>query len=207
MKLYSYNTNEFMFLQILQNVFSIKDFDEIHKIKTWDLLERKNDQKTPFHKLYYDNFNLIKPIYDIFIKKVVLPIFNESLVYQKIPTFRIQIPNNIAVGEWHKDKQYNHNQKEVNVFFPFTNAFDTNTIWSETEEDKGDYIPIEAKYGEFVIWNGCHLTHGNKINTTSKTRISIDFRIIPLSQWEVQGGASINTGTKFDIGEYYELCR
>lgn len=207
MKLYSYNKDEFQFLQILEKILCTKNLNEIHKLYQWNLLERKNDQDTPIHKLYYNNFNVIKSLYDIFIKKVIIPIFNESLVYQKIPTFRIQIPNNLAVGEWHKDKHYNHNEKEVNVFLPFTDAFDTNTIWTESKEDLGDYKPIEAKYGEFVIWNGCHLTHGNKINTTNKTRVSIDFRIIPLSQWKFSSGVSINTKTKFDIGQYYELCK
>ena len=204
---YNYDIEKYPFLEIMQDILDIKELDKAHEVSSFDLLKRENDQSTIFHRKYYDNFDRIQSLYESFITDELQPIFSERLVYQKIPTFRVQIPNNIAVGEWHKDRQYNHNQNEINIFFPFTDAFDTNTIWVESEEDKGDFAPIETGYGQFVIWNGCHLTHGNKTNITGKTRISVDFRVIPLSKWEVQEGSAINTKMKFDIGEYYKLCK
>jgi ectoine hydroxylase-related dioxygenase (phytanoyl-CoA dioxygenase family) len=109
------------------------------------------------------------------------------------------------VFEFHKDKQYQHNQEEVNFFLPFTDAYDTNTIWVESEEDKGDYSPINANYGQVVMWNGCHLSHGNKLNTTSNTRVSCDFRVIPLSKYDEDPNASaIYSKMKFIIGDYYK---
>jgi ectoine hydroxylase-related dioxygenase (phytanoyl-CoA dioxygenase family) len=202
-----YDTIKYPFLQILSLIFDTNKLNNLHIGYQTELLKRENDQKTIFHKKYYDNFQYIKPVYDDFIKDIVMPIWNEPIVYQKIPTFRIQMPNNVGVGEWHKDKQYNHNQEEINFFLPFTDAFDTNTIWFESEEDKGDYKPMEANYGEFVIWEGVRLTHGNKLNETNVSRVSVDFRIIPYSKWSVQEGQSINTNVKFDIGGYYELCK
>jgi hypothetical protein len=86
----------------------------------------------------------------------------KKLFYQKIPTFRTQLVNNLGVFEFHKDKTYNHNQNEINFYLPFTDAYETNTIWVESEEDKGDYKPMNTLYGQVVMWNGCHLTHGNK---------------------------------------------
>jgi hypothetical protein len=200
-----YNTDSYPFLEALTLIFGIKDLSSAHTYSEFELLRRENDQKTIFHRKYYDNFELIKPIYEDFIRFEIVPIFGQALVYQKIPTFRIQIPNNVGVGEWHKDKQYNHNQAEINFFLPFTRAWDTNTIWAESEEDKGDFTPIVCDYGEFVQWRGVSLTHGNKINQTNASRVSVDFRIIPLSQWIPTDGSAINTGVKFDIGGYYEI--
>lgn len=202
----NYDTQKYPFLEVLGLLFGTKELSKLHNGYKSEILKRENDQKTPFHKTYYDNFQYIKPIYDDFIREVIMPEWGEPIVYQKIPTFRIQMPNNVGVGEWHKDKQYNHNQCETNIFLPFTDAFDTNTIWSESEEDKGDFTPIESQYGEFVIWKGIHLTHGNKLNLTGQSRVSVDFRIIPQSQWSVQGGNAINTGIRFDIGGYYDIC-
>jgi hypothetical protein len=202
---HKYDTNGYPFLETLKEIFGIEDLSLAHQTHNFDLLKRENDQKTPFHKLYYDNFERIQPIYEDLIRYHIVPIFGEPVVYQKIPTFRIQIPKNVGVGEWHKDKQYNHNQCEVNFFLPFTPAFDTNTIWTESEEDKGDFAPIVAEYGEFVQWQGVRLTHGNKINQTNASRVSVDFRIIPQSQWSIQGGHAINTGVRFDIGGYYKI--
>lgn len=200
-----YAINTYPFLETLQDIFGIEDLSLAHTKHEFELLVRENDQKTPFHKLYYDNFEKIQPIYEDLIKYEIVPLFGEPVVYQKIPTFRIQIPNNVSVGEWHKDKQYNHNQCEINFFLPFTKAFDTNTIWAESEEDKGDYSPIVAEYGDLVQWEGIRLKHGNKLNETGLSRVSVDFRIIPQSQWSVQGGNAINTGVRFDIGGYYKI--
>lgn len=202
-----YNTNDYPFLEELGLIYGTKELNILHEQYKFDLLKRENDQKTEVHKKYYDNFSYIKPIYDDFVKEQIMPLFGEPVVYQKIPTFRIQAPNNLGVGEWHKDKQYNHNQNEINFFLPFTDAFDTNTIWAESEEDKGDYSPLEAHYGEFIMWEGVRLTHGNKLNTTNMSRVSVDFRIVPFSKWSVQEGEAINTKVKFDIGGYYELCK
>ena len=38
------------------------------------------------------------------------------------------------------------------------------------------------KAGEFARFNGASLQHGAKVNTTGKTRVSFDFRIIPSAQ-------------------------
>jgi ectoine hydroxylase-related dioxygenase (phytanoyl-CoA dioxygenase family) len=95
--------------------------------------------------------------------------------------------------------------QEDNFFLPFTDAFDTNTIWVESEEDRGDFTPMNCNYGEIIQWDGSNLTHGNKINTTGKARVSIDFRVMKYSNYKPSEYGSINTKTKFQIGGYYKI--
>ena len=38
----------------------------------------------------------------------------EDFYYQVIPTFRIGLPGNKFVGEYHKDSKYNHQSYELN---------------------------------------------------------------------------------------------
>jgi len=206
----SYDTKKFQFKEILSNLLNTVDLCQINE--TMKVLKRENDQSTVYHKMYYDwaRTDEFVNLYQNFIREVVLPIYNKSIVYQSIPTFRVAFQNNIAVGEFHKDKWYRdiswaEKVSEDNFFLPFTDAFDTNTIWVETEEDKGDYFPMECKYGEIIKWNGSNLTHGNKINTTGKTRISVDFRVIPYDRYEPSNHGSINMDSKFSIGGYYDL--
>ena len=94
--------------------------------------------------------------------------------------------------------------QELNYFLPITDAFYTNTIWAESEEDKGDYSPMNCKYGEIIQWDGSNLMHGNKINKTGKCRISVDFRVIKQSKYIESDHETINTKTKFGIGGYYK---
>ena len=211
-----YNISEYPFRDIICNVLSTKSLDKIHEenhFEDYELFSREKDQSTKYHKLYYDNFKeQVQPIYEKFIKNIIRPLYNESIAYQKIPTFRLHFPNNIAVGEYHKDKWYRDSKWhsdvcEMNYYLPFTQAFDTNTVWVESEEDKGDYEPIESNYGECIEWDGVNLMHGNKKNTTDKTRISVDFRVISESKYKPSNYGSINTKVKFEIGGYYLICK
>lgn len=210
MKKISYNTTQFSFKQKLEKLFQINDLSQLNE--NIEVFTREKDQSTNWHKLFYewactDEF---VQLYDKFILEIIKPLYNEQIAYQAIPTFRVCYPNNIAVGEFHKDKHYRNGEwaakvKEDNFFLPFTDAYDTNTIWVESEEDKGDFTPINCSYGECIQWDGCNLTHGNKINSTGKARISVDFRVIKYSNYTPSEHESINTKIKFQIGGYYKL--
>jgi len=203
----NYDTNYYNFKEIISNILTVDNLEKIHNIENYDLFTKGTDQSTIWHKLYYNNLDKFTPLYENFIYEVIRPIFGEEIVYQKIPTFRTQLVNNLGVFEFHKDKTYKHNQNEINFYLPFTDAYETNTIWVESEEDKGDYKPMNVLYGQVVMWNGCHLTHGNKQNTTQNTRVSSDFRVIPLSKYKENDGTSIYTKMKFVVGDYYNVTK
>tara|TARA_R100001594_G_scaffold61044_3_gene95067 strand:+ start:1170 stop:1811 length:642 start_codon:yes stop_codon:yes gene_type:complete len=212
MKKIKYDINKFNFAEQLQNLFKIEKLDSINDIVP--VFERKNDQNTKYHKLYYNwiRKNDSTLLYENFINEVVRPVYDEPIVYQAIPTFRVCYPNNIAVGEFHKDKHYRNKDwaekvKELNYFLPITDAFDTNTIWVESEEDKADYSPMNCNYGEIIQWDGSNLSHGNKLNKTGKCRISVDFRVIKKSEYIESNHSTINTKTRFAIGGYYKVTK
>jgi len=58
--------------------------------------------------------------------------------------------------------------------------------------------------GEFVKWDGANLKHGNKINDTGNTRVSFDFRVMPISKYEDNDRESVSVNTKMKIGEYWK---
>jgi len=209
MKKIDYNINDFPFKQKLEELFQINELSSLND--NIEVFTREKDQSTNWHKLFYEYARTegFIQLYDKFILEVIKPLYNEQIVYQAIPTFRVCYPNNIAVGEFHKDKHYRNGEwaakvKEDNFFLPFTDAFDTNTIWAESEEDRGDFAPMNCNYGECIQWDGCNLTHGNKINSTGKARISVDFRVIKYSNYIPSEHSSINTKIKFQIGGYYK---
>ncbi len=212
-----YNKNRYNFYSLISSwYFEFGDLNKLHKSEhglNVNQITRETDQSTIFHKTFYTEMKKNKhftKIYKRFIKEIIKPRYNEEILYQKWPTIRFHFPNNIAVGEFHKDRDYRDSDwamkvEEVNYYLPLTDAYDTNTIWTETEEDKGDYQPINTEYGEVVEWNATKLTHGNKKNLTDKTRVSFDFRVIPKSRFVKTEKTTINTNTPFDIGGYYEI--
>lgn len=209
MKKITYNIEKYNFAYQLERLFKISDLALLND--SVEVFKRENDQNTNWHRIFYtwartDEFIAL---YDNFILEVIKPVYDEQIVYQAIPTFRVAYPNNIAVGEFHKDKHYRNGEwaamvKEDNFYLPFTDAYDTNTIWVESQEDKGDFAPMNCKYGECIQWDGCNLMHGNKINDTGKARISVDFRVIKHSNYVPSEYSSINTKIKFQIGGYYK---
>ena len=69
----------------------------------------------------------------------------------------------------------------------------------------GDYKEIRGEYGECVEWEASKLTHGNKQNITLRTRVSFDFRVIPMSRYIESNHLTINTKIPFGIGGYYKV--
>ena len=195
------------------NILPSGGLERLHFHKVYDLFERKNDQSTIWHKCFYDKIrtdNRFDHEYMSFLSQYIKPRFNDKIVYQKIPTLRVHLPNNVSVGEFHKDKHYRDKNwaekvQELNYFVPLTKAYGTNTIWAETEEDKGDFQEISANYGECVEWSASKLTHGNKQILTSITRVSFDFRVVPKSRYIESDHLTINTKIPFGIGGYYEV--
>jgi len=213
MKKIIYDIIRYDFVREIKKIYDVEDLSEIHnqwiEAKSYDILDNPlEDQKTVYHEKFYNEVKEKTNFYSIyhsFVKDIVFPLFNEDVLYQKIPTFRVHQPNNLAVGEFHRDKNYSHSRHEVNFYLPLTKAWETNTIWSESEYDKKDFQPMEADVGEVIMWNGALLTHGNKINDTGKSRVSVDFRILPLSVYDKEiNNVSSSNKTAMNIGGYWE---
>tara|TARA_B100001113_G_C20981854_1_gene566442 strand:+ start:123 stop:785 length:663 start_codon:yes stop_codon:yes gene_type:complete len=215
----TYSTELYQFRDVVESWFwnegilPVSGLSELHYEKTYDLFERENDQSTIWHECFYKKIRQdgsFNDIYTKFLTNVIKARFDEEIVYQKIPTFRVHLPGNVSVGEFHKDKHYRNQEwadkvQELNYFVPLTKAYGTNTIWAETEENLGDFQEISATYGECVEWSASKLTHGNKQNITRNTRVSFDFRVIPKSRYIESNHLTINTKIPFDIGGYYEV--
>ena len=212
MKRIKYDINKYSFRDIVSNWLETDDLSKLHKIKQYKHFVRDNDQSTMWHKIFYNKIResaSFNEIYIRFLRDIIKPRFGEEIVYQKIPTFRVHLPNNIAVGEFHKDKHYRNVKwaekvKEINYYIQLTKSYGTKTIWAETEEDKGDYTPFNSDYGDCIEWDASNLTHGNEDNITSMTRVSFDFRVIPKSRYIDSNHLTINTKIPFGIGGYYE---
>jgi len=207
MKKHKFNTEEYPFREIIQSIYN-KPLEELNE--NLSLVDEHTDQDSDFHKRYYKHIEKTEfyKVYNNFIKKVIYPIFNEDILYQTIPTIRFHLPGNLGVGAFHRDSEYSHSIYEKNIFLPVTKAFGNNTIWVESKRDKKDYSPMDTNYGEFYLWDGANLLHGNKLNDTNNTRVSFDFRILPKSKYNEDNiKESITNNTKMVIGEYWsELC-
>ena len=201
-----YDTQKYQFRQVVESMLEDSNLEKLHEVQQYDLFEVAKEAKTIWHPKYYSKFkDEFYSLYAKFIEEIIKPHFGfETLVYQKIPSLRIHLHQNVGVGGWHKDRDYNHTQGEINCWLPFTDTFNTNTIWMESEEGKGDYKPYDVKYGELLIFDGVNLLHGNKTNEENQTRVSVDFRVVDINNFNPSEKTSFQNPTKFEIGDYFE---
>lgn len=201
----AYDTTKFPFKDAVKEMLQVESLERLHELEHYDVLEREKDQSTKWHRAYYDNFTeKFYPLYVKFVEHLKERFEYESVIYQKIPTFRAHLVENLGVGEWHRDRTYNHGTMEVNFWLPFTDTYDTNTIWTESKEGAEDFRPYDVKYGEVLVFSGANLLHGNKINKTKDTRVSVDFRLVDPRLFKPNASGSINMNTPFDVGGYFE---
>tara|TARA_R110000824_G_scaffold97445_3_gene232911 strand:+ start:1937 stop:2608 length:672 start_codon:yes stop_codon:yes gene_type:complete len=214
-----YDIKEYNLVKEVERIFQVEErsLDNLHSLRA-DLmppneLTFENETRTDFHEVFYGVLNseegiTLKNIYKNFIEDVVSPIFDESFLYQKFPSFRVHIPKDQAVHKWHydSDEDHNHPSWEINFQIALTKMFDSNTMWLESVPSLGDFSPVEMETGEFCIFYGNKCRHGNKKNLTNKTRVSMDFRILPFSKYDdSEVLESVTANRKFSIGDYYDL--
>jgi hypothetical protein len=211
-----YDIEKYPFHSLVFSLYKKKGascLEELHKIlpteHEYDIVNVGNDNETWFHKIFYDRLNngwqQFIELYQRFVNVEVVRIMgHKDFLFQKKPTFRVQIPNNKSVGEFHRDYDYNHQLGEINFVIPFTEMKDGSSIWTESVPGLGDYHPIEAGRGDIIIFNGNTCTHGNKINNTGITRVSMDFRILPKKYYDPNFcKSSTSKSIPMVVGGYY----
>ena len=90
---------------------------------------------------------------------------------------------------------------------PFTNTNKSNTIIVESQREKKDFKPYVLKYGEMLFFDGANLEHGNEINDSDETRLSMDFRVTLKSMFHDSSNETLSAKTKMVLGEYWKECK
>jgi hypothetical protein len=204
----SYDTAKYDFVAHIAGLFGTTNLEDLHEQHN-ALFQVGADSCTSFHKIFYDKYRAGWPemvdLYERFIKEVVSFMYRDSFLYQKFPTFRVHLRDNLAVGAFHNDAQFGHPAGEINYIIPLTDSDGTASVWVESDPGKEDFAPMVLRAGQLIKFNGNQLTHGNKVNTTGKARVSMDFRVLPADCYsESSTSESVTLKTKLKEGEYYK---
>lgn len=164
-------------------------------------LEVGCDQQTEFHAHFYTIGTPFYGVYRAFVKSLLdTP---GDYLYQKIPTFRVHLPGNVATGGFHRDADYNHPIAELNYLVPLTPMEGTSSVWIETAPNADDCYPVRAVVGDVLRFHGAVLTHGSVPNESGRTRVSFDFRILPKVAYHETDLRTVNQGRRLILGDYY----
>lgn len=204
-KHFSYSTKDYPFKETLENLYG-SELETIHKtLGNFNKFERSNDQSTLLHKVFYSNFStLIKPIYQDFIENFISQIIApHKFYYQKIPTFRVGLPGNVFVGEFHKDTSYNHKSYELNFNLGLSNYQGAAALKTEVVPNSKEWTILECPYGEIFSFDHIDCLHGSDLNQSNQTMISFDFRLALEELYFESDASSVNLMTSFKPGSYF----
>jgi hypothetical protein len=200
MRRIAYRLDCYPFAEWLCSLFQVRSLEELSSYRPDRVVTRETehgDVHRAFYKAIEDERSAFWNIYWSFVKRVIIHALPMNIQYyvQRVPNLRVQFPHNLAVGQWHRDADYGHQAEEINFWVPLTPTVETNTIWI-------DRAPVLVQLGEVLQFDGATREHGNVINESERTRVSLDFRLLPVA-WYRAGGETINGIMKFRVGEYW----
>jgi hypothetical protein len=215
-----YDTAAYDFQDVVRRIFGVEDLQQTHLLRppVSEQITFDDDTKTWFHKTYYQSpvYPEMIALYDRFVREVILPRYSDSAYAVQVdPSFRIHLPNNTALGArlddvgesigLHCDADYNHQPGEVNFILPLTPMFDTNSVYVESAPGKGDYHPANVPIGSVFCFYGNKCRHFNRRNDTGVSRLSIDFRVIPMKDYDANWPAvSVHGKRPLTLGGYFK---
>ena len=177
-------------------------------------LEKGTDQSTLFHKAVYSTFdesNYFESKFWKSYRKLCLNVLQKlkdergyfgEWAIQRFPTIRFQFPENVSVFEFHRDSDYCHPISEINCFYAVNECLESSALHVEKNLGFEDYFPLNLKSGEYAILNTSIFKHGDFLNKTGKTRVSMDFRFIPKKHLNNEK-SSLTKGIKFNSDSYF----
>eukprot|EP01051_Picozoa_sp_SAG22_P017698 SAG22_NODE_2794_length_2208_cov_1.074917_1_plen_364_part_00 len=109
-----------------------------------------------------------------------------ELYFQGMPALRCMPPSDRRAGQPHCDRDYGHQPGQINLWLPLCSAEGANTLWVDPHPDHPQQQAGEAAATPLEgDWGVCHRFYGNGCrhftvpNTTGRTRVSLDLRVVP----------------------------
>lgn len=163
---------------------------------------------------FYETDQTFLNVYYQFIQFLREHFVNEAFWFQATPTIRIHCPESLHSDHYpryHSDISYGHPPEEINIWLPLTDALDGHSFRlmsianSKTTLEKFDYdfgalihsaihdksfsnfcdalsSPVCTAFGNMLAFDSRALHTGEPMKT--HTRVSLDIRILPLSQYK-----------------------
>lgn len=178
-KIISYDVERYVFRSWVSDTLGVSDLEHIHQSEAFQQFTNHIERIEHFRNKLRGNFAKITPIFQQFVKQELAPLWGEIQLYQNPPTFRIHFDGDPTISAFHRDRDYGTPRDWLNVWLPMTHVWGNNTIWVESQEGLEDFVPIELKCGEVLVFDGANLLHGSMKNDTGSTRVSMDFRFSP----------------------------
>lgn len=214
-------------LNLYLNKVVKNDLSDLHKL--FDKRSINDFRMYAFNNLNQTNYTEI--IHKYFFSEISSILGPEILIQNKV-NLSIQMPDDeSSILPIHSDTWAGDSFYQINLWLPITDSFETNSMflfdYLKTKEatvelyknlnSKYDILNkyvsnedfVKTKYGEFILFNPAML-HGNVLNKTNKTRISLNLRFkslnAPGSSLGIRSRDDLAYFKIFNISKFYQEC-
>ena len=200
-----FNINKFNFYDVIANsIFDGKNLPSynanIHSLKNLHKHISAKNINDVIEKIYsiFRKEEFVD-LYDQLCVEIIDKYYKGDAKYQAIPSARVHMPDQQQTVDFHCDQFYGHGPNVKNYWLPLTNVYDSNSIYvinrkrsqkliEQTKKQKesilsfnekclGESEPLKMSLGKIFVFDALTI-HGTKLNRTSSTRVSFDFRIV-----------------------------
>ncbi len=130
---------------------------------------------------------LFQQVFDVFVRQVCLPQLEglTECMFQAFPCVRILRPSEFSIGP-HSDTSYGFVASQINFVVPLTDSNMASALYLESHPRAEDWHPLNLVPGSVKrFWGSCCL-HFTSENTTDASRVSLDFRVLPMQFFDPQ---------------------
>ncbi|CAE7253794.1 strG [Symbiodinium natans] len=164
----------------------------------------------------------LQELYRRFVTEEVLPglaraagerVEGFAAAVQTEPVIRVVLPSAHAATKRHRDADYGHIPEELNFWLPLTNVSGCSSLFVESFPGRADFHAFEGGEGDLFRWWGNLCDHYTEANTSTTTRVSLDFRVVAGSFYAAAAAAGTvqkaekqrrkNHGGSMALGSYY----
>ena len=109
---------------------------------------------------------------------------------QAFPVIRVILPGEFSLGV-HCDSAYGHGAASLNIVVPLTASADASALHAESTPGAEDWhVLCKEGEGSFARFWGGRCLHFAGENTTPRTRVSLDLRVVWGDTWEEESESS-----------------
>jgi ectoine hydroxylase-related dioxygenase (phytanoyl-CoA dioxygenase family) len=199
-----YDVSRYPFRKIMESHLRVEPLESVHAYYGMPTITSANDQETNLHRAMYSIGEEFLSVYRAFVRDWVQLIIEDSVIFQKMPSFRHQPPGTVAVGKSHRDSDFGHSASEINIWVPLTQSEPSSSLWIESSPGMKDFAPVVVPFGCAMVFDAVSLEHGNKVNTSKNTRVSFECRVIKESCYEARAERSVKQHKLFQVGDYFD---
>ena len=162
-------------------VLGVEHLERLHELPDPKPFADYVERLSHYSGLLRESFHAVEHLY-LALVDIVAEEFGGLSLRQRPPSIRCHLAGANTASSMHRDgdPKYGISPGILNCWVPLTEVSATNSLYVESSPGAGDHRPVSLRPGQMMVFDAYHLEHGSLANESGRTRVSFDFRFVPV---------------------------